>query len=238
MRDNGAAVPPRRYQPSRDKEIFPISRSSTPSHPRRRLGTPAIIAEALRLVREDGLAAVTMRRLADELGTAPMSLYRHVADRQALLILMLDEVAAGIRLPPPVGDPRSEITVVLTAIHDALRCDSWAVRLIVTDKLAGPSIVPVLERLFSALRRAGLAPRDCMVAYALLWHYIAGELLDAHPGAANDAFSRELVRAADPLTYPALAEAVAAFPPGPPGDWFTENLQRLLDGLLPPTVAR
>ncbi len=190
----------------------------------------------MRLVRGYGLQAVTMRRLADELGTAPMSLYRHIPDRQALMVAMLDQVAREIRLPPPAGDPRAEITAVLTAIHDALHRDSWAISLIVTDKLAGPAIMPALERLFAALRRAGLTLRDSRVAYALLWHYTVGELLDAHMDIPDDTFARQMIRDADPDAYPTLAAVAQAAPPGPPGDWFAENLQRLLDGLLPPIV--
>ncbi|WP_433331897.1 TetR/AcrR family transcriptional regulator [Spirillospora sp. CA-294931] len=196
-----------------------------------------IVNRALALVRSDGLAAVSMRRLAEELGTAPMSLYRHVPDREALMVALLDEVARSITLPPEAGDPRADITAVLGAIHDSLCRDAWAVPLLVSEKLAGPSIMPALERLFAALGRAGLSPRDSMVAYALLWHYTVGELLYSHADAEDETFARRMVRGADPETYPALAAAMSAIPPGRPGDFFTENLQRLLDGLLPP-VAR
>ncbi|QFG26257.1 TetR/AcrR family transcriptional regulator [Actinomadura sp. WMMB 499] len=204
--------------------------------PRRRVDQHKIVARAMRLARDDGLQAVTMRRLADELGTAPMTLYRHIPDRQALLLAMLDEVARGVAWPPPASDPRAEITAVLTAIHDALCRDSWAIGLIVTDKLAGPSIVPALERMFAALRRAGLTPRDSRVAFALLWHYTVGELLDSHMDAPDDPIGRRMVRESDPDAFPTLAAVVAGVPAGPPGDWFPENLQRVLDGLLPPTA--
>jgi AcrR family transcriptional regulator len=208
---------------------------STGRSSRGRLTRPVIVAEALRLVRTEDLAAVSMRRLADELGTAPMSLYRHIEDRQALLMAMLDDVAERVVLPPRVSDPRSEIAAVFTAIHDALGRDAWAVTLIVRDKLASRLILPALERIFAALRQAGLTARDSMVAYALLWHYTAGELLDTHADTPDtDNVARRLARTADPATHPALTEAMAAFRPGRPGDWYPENLQRLLDGLLPP----
>ncbi|WP_449061199.1 TetR/AcrR family transcriptional regulator [Planomonospora algeriensis] len=213
------------------------SEPAAAGRPRRRLNPEMIVECALRLVRAEGPAAVTMRRLAEELGTAPMSLYRHIRDRETLLVAMLDEVAEGIELPEPVGDPRAEVTAVFTALHDALRRDPWAVPLIVTDKLAGPSIMAALERVFAALHQAGLAPRDAMVAYALLWHYTAGELLDAHLDDTAASFAHRMVRAADPAFHPALARTMAAFPPGPSGDWYTENLQRLLDGLLRPYPA-
>lgn len=202
----------------------------------RRLTRATIVAEAIRLVRTDGLAAITMRRLADHLGTAPMSLYRHIGDRDTLLVAMLDEVARSIAVPERASDPRAEITALFTAVHDALRRDPWAIPLIVTDRLAGPAILPLLERLFVALRQAGLAPRDAMVAYSLLWHYTSGELLNTHPPVADVTFAQSMVRGADAEVYPAFAESVAVFAAGPAGDWFTENLHRILDGLLPRTV--
>jgi AcrR family transcriptional regulator len=195
----------------------------------------AVVDEALRLIRREGLDAVTMRRLADELATSPMSLYRHVEDRQDLLVAMLDAVAAGIDLPPVAGDPRAEITAVITAIHDALRRDPWAVELIVSDKLAGPSILPAIDRIFAALTKTGLQPRDVSVGYALLWHYTAGELIDSHHERAEN-YGRAMVRAADPERYPALTSIVSQLPPGPPSDHFAENVQRLLDGLIGRTV--
>ncbi|MEV6589906.1 ATP-binding cassette domain-containing protein [Streptomyces acidicola] len=134
----------------------PVSRSA------RRLSSGRVVREVLRLAREEGLTAVTMRRVAESLETSAMSLYRHVDNREALLVAMLDEVAKGISLPEPVTDPRSEITALMTAIHDALHGDPWAVRLLVTDRLAGPSVLPVIERIMVALLRAGLTPRDAM----------------------------------------------------------------------------
>ena len=91
------------------------------------LDRQAIVAAALAVARTEGLPAVTMRRIADELGCGPMSLYRHVADRDALVLEMLDVVAAGIDVPPPVSDPRAELTGLLTAVHAALAVDHWAV---------------------------------------------------------------------------------------------------------------
>jgi AcrR family transcriptional regulator len=213
-----------------DPEPTPSDRAAV------RLTREAIVAQAMLLVRAEGLGAVSMRRIADELGTGPMSLYRHLGDRKELLIAMLDQVARGIDLPPPVGDARSEITALLTGIHDALGRDPWAVQLLINDKLAGPSILPVVERLFAALAGTGLTPRDTSVTYALLWHYTVGEILDTHH-TVTDPYAQHMVRTSDPEAYPALHRAARAFAPGPRGDWFAENLQRLLDGVLPRTVS-
>jgi len=70
--------------------------------PRRRTGTALdreqIVREAIRIADADGLEAVTMRRVAQQLGTGAMSLYRHVPDKDALVSLMVDTVIARGRI--------------------------------------------------------------------------------------------------------------------------------------------
>lgn len=200
--------------------------------------TEIIVDAAMAIVREQGLEALTMRRLAADLRVAPMSVYRHIDDRQTLLLAMLDVVADGVSPPPVSADPRAEITAVMTAIHDVLHDDPWAIGLLVSDKLASPKILPAVNRIYTALTNSGLAPRDVSVAYMLIWHYTVGELLDRHHTPA-DAFSRTMVRSADPSEYPGLMSVVAGLPEGPPSDHYAENLQRILDGLtgrLPPAA--
>ncbi len=197
------------------------------------LSRAMIVAQAVRLARLEGTETVTMRRLAEELDTSPMSLYRHVADREDLLVGMLGVVAERVRLPEPAQDPRAEITGVMTAIHEALGEDPWALRLLVTEQLASPLILPAMERIFGALARSGLSDRDARVGYALVWQYTVGELLTGH-SSRPDSFARTMIEGADPAQYPALGAMIEnAPPPGAAGgDFFSENLIRLLDGLL------
>ncbi len=212
-----------------DRHAARLRRQRTP------LSRAVIVGQAMRIVESDGLAAVTMRRLADDLSTSPMALYRHIADRQDLLVGMLDEVAGEVNLPPAAGDPRAELTAVFTAIHDALHRHPWAVQLLVIDQLAGPKIVPAIERIMLALSRAGFGPRDSSVAYGLIWHYTVGELLDDH-NVTPESYNRRMVRELDAASYPAIANVLAHAPAEPRGDFYAENLQRLLDGLLLPAA--
>jgi AcrR family transcriptional regulator len=195
------------------------------------LDRPSIVAVALGVARTEGLDALTMRRIADELGRSPMSLYRHVADRQALVLAMLDEVAAQIVLPAPVNDPRADITAVLHAAHAAMREDAWVVTALVRDGLASPLILPVVERLFAALARAGLLGERALSAHQLIWEFAYGELLVSHHD-RPDAWNRRMMRESDPVAYPALHAAMRAAPATPPADRFAAHLQILLDGLL------
>ena len=208
----------------------PAGRGRPMRRGRGRLDRQAIVAAALAVARTEGLAAVTMRRLADELGCAPMSLYRHVADRDALVLEMLDVVAAGIDVPPPVLEPRAELAGLLTAVHAALSVDHWAVLPLVAEGLASPRILPVIDRVFAALIRGGSSGQDLAAKHHMLWQYVFGELLWTHHD-RPDSYAKQMTRnAAD--RFPAIAEAVR-ISLGDGSDHFAENLQRLLDGVLP-----
>jgi AcrR family transcriptional regulator len=121
-----------------------------------------------------------MRAIAEELGNAPMALYRHVADRQALVAGMLDAVMAEIVPPEPSDNPREEIIGLCSAVYRALRRDGWAVLVQVVDGVASPVTLPLLERLYAALRAAGLSDADCHRAVAALRHHTYGVLLGTH----------------------------------------------------------
>lgn len=196
-----------------------------------RLSRSRIVVTALAVARAEGIGAASMRRIADELESSPMSLYRHVADREQLLLAMLDRVAAGIVLPDPVPDPHAELTAIMTAGHDAFRRDPWVVEVLVVDGLASPLILPLMERAFVALERGGLAGRDAAAGYALLWHYLYGESISSHHD-RPDTFARQMGRSAA-ASYPAIGRVAAALPPEVSRDFFAENLERLLRGLLP-----
>lgn len=75
-----------------------------PAQSRPQLSRELIVQTALRLLDQDGLDGVTMRRVADELGTGPASLYAHVANKDELLELVHDHIVGEIELPEP--DPQ------------------------------------------------------------------------------------------------------------------------------------
>lgn len=201
-----------------------------PAPPRHRpvLGAATIVAAALRIARAEGIAAVSMRRLADELDTSPMSLYRHVNDREDLLLQMLDVVADNVGSPPRSGSPRARLLSIMNALHGAFRRDPWVVQVLAVDGLASPRILPIVDAMFAALADAGLDTAQARAAYALLLQFAYGEVLMSHHD-AEDSYARRLVRAADPERFPHLARIVT---PAGRADYFDDNLERVLNGLL------
>ncbi|GAA2251880.1 TetR/AcrR family transcriptional regulator [Streptomyces amakusaensis] len=212
-----------------------------PARPRRTtpLTSGSMVATALRVARDEGLAAVSMRRLAEESGVSAMALYRHVTDREDLLIRMLDAVAESIPAPPAAGTPRERLTVIMHGMYEAFRRDPWVVQVLVTEGLASTRVLPVLEGVFAAFADAGLEPARGRDAYALLFSFLFGETLVAHHDRA-DTQARRMMLAVDPERFPRLREAIAAgYRTGDlagPRDRerFAAHLDRVLDGVLGP----
>jgi AcrR family transcriptional regulator len=85
-----------------------------------------IVAAAVRIADAEGLEAVSMRRLADELGVATMTPYTHVAGKDELLDLMRDAVAAEMLLPEPLPeDWRTALRAIAHKTKDALEAHPW-----------------------------------------------------------------------------------------------------------------
>jgi AcrR family transcriptional regulator len=204
-----------------------------PAPPRRplNLDVPSIVGVALRIARAEGIGAVSMRRLAEELDSSPMSLYRHIADREDLLLRMLDAVADTVGAPPASGPPRERIRAIMHALHGAFRRDPWVVQVLATEGLASPRILPAVEAVFAALAEAGLDTEQARAGYALLFQFAYGETLVSHHD-RDDSYARRLVRSADPERFPHLAAIATPLPPER-RDHFAANLERVLDGLLP-----
>lgn len=198
-----------------------------------RLTEEAIVGVALQVVRTEGLSALTMRRIAQELQTSPMSLYRHIPDRQGLVLKMLDEVALRIVLPPVAADPREELTAIARAMRDCFVEDPWVVLTLATDGLASPHILPLIDRAFSALYAAGLTDRDPIRAWSLLFQYLYGEALSAQLDSRGTA-AGEIIRAADRESFPGLSRMLAdnAETAPQPREDFAVNLDRLLDVIV------
>src|SRR5215211_3595236 len=82
----------------------PWQAPSRPRPARAPLSRDAIVHAALRVMDREGSAGLSMRRVAEELGTGPASLYWHVANKDALINLIIDQVASEVPLPEPDPD--------------------------------------------------------------------------------------------------------------------------------------
>lgn len=134
----------------------------------------AVVRAATGLADASGVAALTMRAVADALGVStPMSLYRYVLNKEGLVDLMLDEVSAEVEVPAePSGNWRADLRGVATSLWLMIGRHRWYAELVDSRPPFGPRTMRRAVFLMTVLDEAGLTPA---VAYAsLLDNYVTG----------------------------------------------------------------
>src|SRR5262245_3400144 len=104
-----------------------------------------------------GLEAVTMRRLAEELGVEAMSLYHHVPNKDAILDGMVDIVFAEIELPRMDLDWKTALRRRMTSMRDVLVRHPWALRILESRTSPGPATLAHHDAMLACLRAAGFS---------------------------------------------------------------------------------
>jgi len=218
-------------------------------HPTARapLSRQRVLRAAMRLADEDGIAALTMRRLAGTLGVEAMSLYHHVANKGALQDAIVDLVIAEIAMPDDADRPWDEaVRAFAISAHAALLRHPWACALVLapTGRAAG-TVHPRLrymEWLLGRLHDAGFPPTLVYHAYHTLDGHILGFTLWqlAHsptaplpPGGADlTGLATDFLRDLPHEELPHLAAHVRQHLAGTPGGGeFEFGLDLILDGL-------
>jgi AcrR family transcriptional regulator len=129
--------------------------------PRRRaLNQATIVRTALALLDEVGLDDLTMRALADRLGVKAASLYRHVRNKDELLVLLGDEISGEIALVPPVGSWQQQLATIARNVRKGLLAHRDSARVLATTPPLGPRRLRLIEQVLRVLRAAGLSPRN------------------------------------------------------------------------------
>ena len=131
-------------------------RRTPPPRRDRGLSRAEIVGTAIAVADAEGPDAISMRRIARELGAGAMSLYWYVASKEELLDLMLDAIEAEIEVPEPSGDWRADLGAFAHRTRAALSRHMWAIEFIGTRPPSGPNDVRNLERLLSLLDATGV----------------------------------------------------------------------------------
>ncbi len=116
-----------------------------------------VLQAAIHLADEAGIEAVSMRKLAQQLGVEAMSLYNHVANKDDVLDGMADLVVAQIELPEPGGDWKKAIRKRAHSAHEVLLRHPWASMLIVSRLNIGPAMLRYVNATLGCLREAGFS---------------------------------------------------------------------------------
>ncbi|MQM24682.1 GntR family transcriptional regulator [Glycomyces albidus] len=143
------------------------TRAARPARRRGLLPPPLTAARirstAVAIADREGLESVTMRRIAAELGVGPMSLYRHVATKEELVLQMVEEIVGPDDLPIPGPDGwRAKLELVARRQWELYRRHLWAARAIsFTRPLLVPGLAAYTEWTLRALDGLGLPARTC-----------------------------------------------------------------------------
>ncbi|HEV2260462.1 MAG TPA: TetR/AcrR family transcriptional regulator [Streptosporangiaceae bacterium] len=169
--------------PFGDPPIPPPPWQRTPERPARRRRDPisrdAIVTAAVQLLDREGLTALSMRKLADELGAGAASLYWHVGSKDGLLDLVMDEVIGEGKVPDPdPGRWQEQLKQVARDQRAASLRHPWLVRVSIGRIPMGPNALRYSERILAILRAGGLPPRLAVQGYLLLIATVNGFTID------------------------------------------------------------
>jgi AcrR family transcriptional regulator len=217
----------------------------TRSHQVAATGRPAqrsradIVAAAIAVAGSEGLAAVTMRRVAGELGTGAASLYRHLDTRDDLVDLMIDQVLAGYRAPSVVGDPVDDVVADLMARLRYVRAHPWLVDALELRPTLSPERIRLVELSLERLAAHPAAGPTKLEAVTVLAGMLATQTRHERGGGALDpqvaaAQMELLTRAAEDGAHPHLTRTMreSTGAPASSDDRFAGVLRRTLEGLL------
>lgn len=149
----------------------------------RSLTSTDIAAAALQVIDRDGLAVLSMRTTAAELGVGAMSLYRYVKDREALERLVVDQVLATVDTKPTPHAPwDQEITRLVERIRRAVGKHPSIVPLFMLHRHTSQSVKRCTEALLRVLTEGGFTGQQRVIALRTLVSYLSGALQAQHLG--------------------------------------------------------
>jgi AcrR family transcriptional regulator len=215
---------------------------ASPPEPRRRPGRPprrsrppldrdTILEAALRLVDEHGLEALTMRRLAAEVGVEVMSLYHYFPNKAAVLDGVADTLLGELRVARASHDDwDTTLREVARSLRRLARAHPRAFPLLATLGLDSPAGMRATEAVVRALSRAGFDPLVAYIAFLTIRSYVMGHALwvinrapRGEPGSAELAI--------DQRDFPYLTALTPAIAHLRGGTAFEQGLDLILRGI-------
>lgn len=149
--------------------------TTVPVRRARRTRDVGVVRVAMEIADREGLAEVSMRRIATELGVATMSLYRHVPGKDELVLLMIDAALGEVAMPEPTSDLRADLTEIARRQWRMFGAHPWLASALSVSR---PQLVPrgmrMTDRVLGRLRDAGLSLDDGMYVHIVLISYVRG----------------------------------------------------------------
>jgi len=212
--------------PSKPKDVQRRTRREGPATPLTREG---IVKTALRLVDQEGLKALSMRRLGADLGVDPMAVYHHLPNKEALLDAIVEAVMAEIDLTRdnPANGPEERIMVAARAYREVMLAHRNALPIVLGRGPATEAALRPVELLLGVLRGAGLPPEQALAGMNAIAAAVRGAVGMAAAGGTRP----HALGMVETMALPHLREALRGA-----GDHFERDfefgLRALARGLL------
>ncbi|HSP73080.1 MAG TPA: TetR/AcrR family transcriptional regulator C-terminal domain-containing protein [Gaiellaceae bacterium] len=203
---------------------------------REQLSRERVLRAALRLVDTRGLEALSMRKLAQDLGVEAMSLYNHVENKEDIVAGILDLVGEDVEPPAEGIDWKTALRQRAIAAHEAFARRPWAARIWMSSSRPSPERFAHGDAVLRCLREAGFSPGLTYRAFHLLEGYTLGYTLQQsdfpYSGKEVEQIAERFLRDFPADDYPYLAEHIEQHlePHGEAGS-FEFGLDLILDGL-------
>ncbi|MGW2661032.1 TetR/AcrR family transcriptional regulator [Nocardia tengchongensis] len=189
---------------------------------------------ALALVDEHGLAGLTMRNLATELGTGAMTIYNYVNGREGLEELVAEAVMSQARWTETRDDWDAQVAAIAEGMWQAVRAHPHAISLILTRRSFDLATLAPAEALLEALSSSGRTGYDLLVAFRVVSGYVTGFTqaeLTSPLAAAPANVVTERIAALPAERFPKLIEIARVASDSDPHGEFRAGLRLILSGL-------
>ncbi|SDU72564.1 TetR/AcrR family transcriptional regulator [Jiangella alkaliphila] len=245
------ATDPRQADPNRTLDLLWDVQAPPTRGPKPALSVRQIVDAAIAIADAEGVAAVSMRRVADDLGYTTMSLYRYVPSKTDLLDLMVEHAMHVADLPAGLTEWRDKLRWWATDTVDLYRRRRWALDVPLNSPPMGPNQIKRMEQGLAALDDTGLSGGEMLGILVVLSGYVRGHAqlattladVEKRTGTSqavwDQAYGRMLTTFVNPDEHPTLARIVTqdAFDgyAEPDDEWlgddFRFGLDLVLDGI-------
>ena len=203
---------------------------------REQLSRERVLHAALRLVDRHGLEALSMRKLAQDLGVEAMSLYNHVQNKEDIIVGVLDLVSKDVEPPVEGLDWKTALRRRAIAAHEAFARRPWAARIWMSSSRPSPERFARGDAVLRCLREGGFSPSLTYRAFHLLEGYTLGYTLQQsdfpYSGKEVEQIAERFLRDFPTNDYPYLAEHIEQhLQPHVEMGSFEVGLDLILDGL-------
>ncbi|MDT3445421.1 TetR/AcrR family transcriptional regulator [Pseudofrankia sp. BMG5.37] len=202
------------------------------------LSVERIVAAAVEVVQERGLEALTVRAVADRLGTGGASLYRHIASLDELIVLIVDHTMGDVRLDRTGRGWRTDIEALMREMRRVMLDQPLPSSVTRGKPALGPNMLRVIDSALALFLDAGLTDKQATSATTAMIDFVVGATSIQRSnagrssiGAAGTAGFSQLLDSLPADEFAALRAAGTTFMAASGDDVFTDGMAIFLDGV-------